>query len=89
MILKTSPSSGDIMACDYIAADDAEIDEILSLEHVRKQAQKVLGAARTGSLSHFEFDESRMPEVADFVMGIITVRAISPQKLKNVGSLIA
>ncbi|KIY00454.1 uncharacterized protein Z520_04139 [Fonsecaea multimorphosa CBS 102226] len=62
---------------------DSEINEILSLESVRTQAQHVLEAARNGLLNHFDFDESRMPEVADFVMSIIS-RDFGPDKYDQI-----
>ncbi|OQU97689.1 hypothetical protein CLAIMM_03582 isoform 1 [Cladophialophora immunda] len=62
---------------------DLEISEILSLESVRSQAQHVLDAARNGSLNHFDFDEGRMPEVADFVLSIIS-RDFGPDKYDQI-----
>jgi hypothetical protein len=67
------PAPENIMASASASATNAQIDDILSLEHVRTQAQKVLQAARAGALTHFDYDESRMPEVADFVTGVIEV----------------
>ena len=52
---------------------DAEVDFLLSLQAVRERAQKVLGAARQGSLNSFDYDEGRMAHVADFVSDIISV----------------
>ncbi|OAP58282.1 hypothetical protein AYL99_07372 [Fonsecaea erecta] len=62
---------------------DAEIAEILSLQSVRTQAQHVLDAARKGLLNHFDYDESRMPEVADYVVSIIS-RDFGPDRYDQI-----
>lgn len=48
-------------------------DYLLSLQAVRAQATKVLEAARRGSLNHFDYEENRMKEVADYVSKVIDV----------------
>ena len=58
---------------------EVEVDGIpylLSLQAVRERAQAVLQIARDGALKHFEYDESRMPAVAEYVIGIINVSQI-------------
>ncbi|OAL26466.1 hypothetical protein AYO20_10134 [Fonsecaea nubica] len=62
---------------------DAEISAILSLESVRSKAQHVLDAARKDSLNHFDFDETKMPEVADFVLSIIS-RDFGPDRYDQI-----
>ena len=54
---------------------DKDVDKVLRLEMVRSQAHRVLEIARHGHLNHFDFDEGRMSEVAEFVMGTIAVSA--------------
>lgn len=48
-------------------------DYLLSLEGVRDHAAKVLRAAKRNELDHFDFDESRMEAVADYVTDLIKV----------------
>jgi hypothetical protein len=48
-------------------------DYLLSLRAVRDHANKVLQAAKQGDLKHFDYDESRMTEVADYVSKVIDV----------------
>jgi hypothetical protein len=48
-------------------------DYLLSLQAVRAQATKVLEAARRGSLNHFDYEENRMKQVADYVSKVIDV----------------
>lgn len=57
------------------AAVSSEVEHILTLEAVRERARQVLQSAESGHLNHFDYDESRMPEVAEFVSGIISVGA--------------
>ncbi|KAJ4244415.1 hypothetical protein NW762_014543 [Fusarium torreyae] len=58
---------------------DADRNYLLSLQAVRDHASKVLAAAKHGSLKHFDFNESRMSDVADFVYNIIE-RDFGPDK---------
>jgi hypothetical protein len=46
-------------------------DYLLSLKAVRDHANKVFQAAKRGELKHFDYDESRMSEVADYVSKVI------------------
>ena len=46
---------------------------LLSLQAVRDHASKVFQAAKRGGLKHFDYDESRMGEVADYVSKVIDV----------------
>jgi hypothetical protein len=48
-------------------------DYLLSLQAVRDHASKVFQAAKRGNLKHFDYDESRMGEVADYVSKVIDV----------------
>lgn len=50
-----------------------EVEHLLTLEAVRERASQVLRSAKLGHLNHFDYDESRMPEVAEFVSAIIEV----------------
>ncbi|KAM0185533.1 hypothetical protein ACHAPI_012154 [Fusarium lateritium] len=58
-------------------------DYLLSLQAVRAQATKVLEAARRGSLNHFDYEESRMKEVADYVSKVID-RDFGPDKYDTI-----
>lgn len=51
----------------------ADIDYLKGLDAVRERAHLVLGAAERNELTHFDYDPSKMSEVADFVAGVITV----------------
>ena len=51
----------------------ADIDYLKGLDAVRERAHLVLGAAQRNELTHFDYDPSKMSEVADFVAGVITV----------------
>jgi hypothetical protein len=55
-------------------AMDPQISEIVSLQGIRKRANKVLEAARAQELTNFTFDESLMSQVEDLVTGIIMVK---------------
>ena len=57
-------------------AIDPQILEITSLQGIRKRAKDVLEAARAQELTNYTFDESFMPQVEDYVTGIIKVRAV-------------
>jgi hypothetical protein len=50
----------------------ADIDYLKGLDAVRERAHLVLGAAERNELTHFDYDPSKMSEVADFVAGVIT-----------------
>lgn len=54
-------------------SEDQDISYLLSLQAVRDRAQSVLRAAEEGALSNFDYHSERMPEVADFVLGVISV----------------
>ncbi|KAL4731414.1 hypothetical protein ACLX1H_000380 [Fusarium chlamydosporum] len=58
-------------------------DYLLSLRAVRDHATKVLQAAKRGSLKHFDYDESRMGEVADYVSKVID-RDFGPDKYNTI-----
>ena len=51
----------------------ADIEYLKGLEAVRERAHLVLGAAEREELSHFDYDSSKMPTVAEFVAGVISV----------------
>lgn len=51
----------------------ADIEYLKGLEAVRERARLVLGAAERNELSHFDYDSSKMSEVAEFVAGVIIV----------------
>jgi DNA gyrase/topoisomerase IV subunit B len=51
----------------------ADIEYLKGLEAVRERAHLVLGAAERNELSHFDYDSSKMPAVAKFVAGVISV----------------
>jgi DNA gyrase/topoisomerase IV subunit B len=51
----------------------ADIEYLKGLEAVRERAHLVLGAAERNELSHFDYDSSKMSEVAEFVADVITV----------------
>jgi hypothetical protein len=52
---------------------DSDLKYLLSLQAVRDQASKVFESAKRGQLKHFEYDEGRMGEVADYVSKVIDV----------------
>jgi hypothetical protein len=52
---------------------ESDRDYLLSLRAVRDHATKVLQVAKRGDLKHFDYDESRMSEVADYVSKVIDV----------------
>lgn len=53
----------------------AEIEYLKGLKAVRERAHLVLEAATQDNLTHFSYYPDLMPGVADFVAGIINVRA--------------
>ena len=55
---------------------DSEIDYVLSLQAVRERAHTVLGIARTEGLNHFQFNEGKLDDTADFVIGVIKVKLL-------------
>ncbi|KAH8668829.1 hypothetical protein BX600DRAFT_460779 [Xylariales sp. PMI_506] len=61
------------------AVANPDVDYLLSLEAVRERAQKVFQIAKSGSLTNFNYDEARLPEVAEFVIGVIQ-RDFGPDK---------
>ncbi|KAF4332605.1 urg3 [Fusarium beomiforme] len=62
---------------------DSDRKYLLSLQAVREQASKVFEAAKQGSLKHFDYDESRMGEVADYVSKVID-RDFGPDKYDTI-----
>ncbi|KAJ4252821.1 hypothetical protein NW762_010727 [Fusarium torreyae] len=62
---------------------DSDRDYLLSLQAVREQAGKVYEAAKRGSLKHFDFNENRMSDVADFVCNVIE-RDFGPDKYHTI-----
>ncbi|KAF3391578.1 Uracil catabolism protein 4 [Penicillium rolfsii] len=61
----------------------ADIEYLKGLDAVRERAHLVLGAAEKNELSHFEYDSSKMSEVADFVAGVIT-RDFGPDRFDQI-----
>ncbi|RFN44943.1 hypothetical protein FIE12Z_10838 [Fusarium flagelliforme] len=58
-------------------------DYLLSLQAVRDHASKVFQAAKRGNLKHFDYDESRMGQVADYVSKVID-RDFGPDKYDTI-----
>lgn len=52
---------------------DSDVQYLLSLQAVRDNAGKVFAAAKEGNLVNFEYDADKMSNVADYVIGVITV----------------
>jgi hypothetical protein len=52
---------------------DSNVKYLLSLHAIRERAKIVGDAAPAGKLSHFDFHEDRMDDVAEFVMSVIKV----------------
>lgn len=52
---------------------DSDLKYLLSIQAVRDQASKVFESAKQGNLKHFDYDESRMGAVADYVSKVIDV----------------
>lgn len=52
-----------------------DIEYLKSLQAVRERADLVLKAAEKDELTHFTYDASLMPQAAEYVAGIITVRS--------------
>jgi len=52
---------------------DPRVKYLLSLGAIRERAAVVGDAAKSGKLSHFDVDEDRLPDVADFVAFVIKV----------------
>lgn len=50
-----------------------DIEYLKGLDAVRERAHLVLAAAERNELSHFDYDPTKMSEVADFVAGVISV----------------
>ncbi|KAF7716577.1 Uncharacterized protein PECH_004383 [Penicillium ucsense] len=50
----------------------SDIEYLKSLDAVRERAHLVLGAAEKKDLLHFDYDASKMSDVADFVEGVIS-----------------
>lgn len=60
---------------------------LLSLQAVRQNAAKVFEAAKQGELNHFDYDPSRMADVANFVTDVIKARnkhSITPPSVSPV-----
>ncbi|KAK8058568.1 hypothetical protein PG994_009016 [Apiospora phragmitis] len=56
-------------------SEDQNISYLLSLQAVRDRSRLVLKAAGEGALDNFDYHYERMPEVADFVLGVISTKA--------------
>lgn len=56
--------------------EDKDISYLLSLQAVRDRSRLVLKAAEEGALNNFEYHSERMPEVADFVLNVISVSPV-------------
>lgn len=56
--------------------EDKDISYLLSLQAVRDRSRLVLKAAQEGALNNFEYHSKRLPEVAGFVLGVISVSLI-------------
>lgn len=54
---------------------DSQIKYLLSLRAVRERAQIVWQAAEAGELTHFNFHDDKLGDVADFVISVIQVLA--------------
>lgn len=52
---------------------NSDVNYLLSLGAIRDRAQIVWQAAETGELSHFNFHEDKLSDVADFVISVIQV----------------
>jgi hypothetical protein len=68
------------------APASSDIAHLLTLRAVRERAELVFQAAKEGSLNSFEYDAQRMPAVAEYVIGIISVRA-EPQPSPSIAYL--
>ena len=55
---------------------DSEIEYLLSLQAVRERANIVLDIARTQGLNHFQLNEEKLNNTADYVIGVIKVRPL-------------
>lgn len=53
---------------------DPEVKYLLSLRAIRERANIVGDAAQARKLTHFDFHEERMGDVAEFVTSVIQVR---------------
>ncbi|EFX03998.1 conserved fungal protein [Grosmannia clavigera kw1407] len=65
------------------APTDPTVAYLLSLEAVRERSREVLLAAQAGDLNHFDYHESKLPEVASFVCAIIE-RDFGPDKFDEI-----
>lgn len=52
-------------------ASDPEIDYVLSLQAVREKAHTVLKIAKTDGLNHFQLNEEKLSDTADYVIEVI------------------
>ncbi|EXJ89008.1 hypothetical protein A1O3_02072 [Capronia epimyces CBS 606.96] len=62
---------------------DPKVKYLLSLTAVRQRAKVVGDAAQAGQLNHFDLDETRMDEVADFVTSVIK-RDFGPDRFDTI-----
>lgn len=59
------------------------VSYLLTLEAVRERATKVYNAAKDGKLNHFDYDEARMADAADFVASLI-MRDFGPDRFHEI-----
>ena len=52
---------------------ESNVKYLLSLRAIRERAKIVGHAAQAGKLNHFDLNEERMDDVADFVTSVIQV----------------
>jgi hypothetical protein len=52
---------------------NSDVNYLLSLGAIRDRAQIVWQAAEAGELTHFNFHEDKLSDVADFVISVIQV----------------
>ncbi|KAI2785916.1 Protein urg3 [Penicillium oxalicum] len=61
----------------------SDIEYLKGLDAVRERAHLVLGAAEKNQLLHFDYDASKMGDVADYVAGVIS-RDFGPDKYDQI-----
>lgn len=61
-----------------------DIEYLKSLQAVRERAHLVLEAAEEDKLTHFTYDAALMPQAAEYVAGIITVRREKPWSKQSI-----
>ena len=55
---------------------DSATDYLLTLPAVRERANKVFELAEKNGLNHFQYHADKMPDAAEFVIGVISVRSL-------------